>query len=215
MNDISEITMTERNTFFENMMNRGKYLRFLRQLEKEDEEERKKNEFEYLQDEVVKQDKLSVTNIELVKDTLATSKSNHTFDTSIISNSTTSDSRSSILNIDDKIDILPMSKQKVLRYESYLHHQRYSDDYKHCNCDYVDYPVDDSLRLIAEQQRSLGKGGLIWDAGVVLADHMMLNEKEWKTTVSSIPEEEVKMTRVVELGAGTGKIYKIHIKISD
>jgi len=192
--------------FIENMMNRGEYFRFLRQMEKEDEEERRKNEFEYLQDESIKKqdDKLSVTNLDLVKDTLVSSKSHHTFDTYV---STSTSDRSSLHNVDDKVDLLPISKQKVLRYDSYLYHQRYSDDYKHCNCDYVDYPVGDNSntkRLIVEQQRSLGKGGLIWDAGVVLADYMVMNEKEWKMTVSTDSKEEVNMTRMVELGAGTG-----------
>jgi predicted nicotinamide N-methyase len=47
---------------------------------------------------------------------------------------------------------------------------------------------------VIEQDRSVGKGGLVWDAGFVLAEHV-INAKEWKSK---------KPTSIVELGAGTG-----------
>jgi len=181
------------------MMNRGEYLRFLKQLELQDEEERKQSEFEFLQDETINQNNnLSVTNMQFVNNTLTKRNSNHTLDTITSSKSS---------SIDDKVDILPESKLNVLRYDSYLMHQRYSDDYKHCNCDYVDYSVNDDQRLIVEQQRSLGKGGLIWDAGVVLADYLIA------LGLSGT---------VVELGSGTGitgmaiaKTMKVDVTITD
>lgn len=179
------------DAFIEAMMNRGEYLRFLKQLELQDEEERKQSEFEYLQEETIKHDNLSVTNIQFVKETVVKRNSNHTFDTF-------SSSKSS--SIDDKVDVLPASKLNVLRYDSYLVHQRYSDDYKHCNCHFVDYPVNDTQRLIVEQQRSLGKGGLIWDAGVILADYLI---------------ERGLNGSVVELGSGTGIIGMAIAKAMD
>ncbi len=136
----------------------------------------------------------------------------------------------------DKIDILPDSKLKILRYDSYLSHQRYNDDYKHSDCHFIDfgYVGDDILtsgnkslmnagfcvnqmpnRLIIEQQKSLGKGGLVWDAGVILADHLIATQDEWtrhyndiitpcdSLSVASISASK-HFTKMVELGAGTG-----------
>jgi len=65
----------------------------------------------------------------------------------------------------DVIDILRNGK-KVLRYESYLAHQRYYDDLKHVDCHYIDYGSavggsDNKGRLVIEQDKSLGKGGLV------------------------------------------------------
>ena len=57
--------------------------------------------------------------------------------------------------------------RKVLRYDSYLAHQRYYDDLKHVDCNYIDYGCvgvcgsDCDGRLVIEQDKSLGKGGLV------------------------------------------------------
>lgn len=62
---------------------------------------------------------------------------------------------------DDAVDVLP-NKQRVLRYDSYLAHQRYYDDLKHVDCDYIDYgTIGGSGRLVIEQEKHLGKGGLV------------------------------------------------------
>jgi hypothetical protein len=62
---------------------------------------------------------------------------------------------------DDQITMLP-SKQRMLRYDSYLAHQRYYDDLKHVDCHYIDYgTIGRSGRLVIEQDKSLGKGGLV------------------------------------------------------
>lgn len=62
----------------------------------------------------------------------------------------------------DVIDILHNGK-RVLRYDSYLAHQRYYDDLKHVDCHYIDYGIVESGagRLVIEQDKSLGKGGLV------------------------------------------------------
>lgn len=149
---------------------------------------------------------------------------------------------------EDKIDFLPDSKLKVLRYDTYLKHQRYNDDYKHADCQFIDFGYVDKHfykhsisnedgskrrnssshqqsneknghRLMIEQQKALGKGGFVSDAGVVLADHLIAMGHEWttmnKTTTSTVP-------KMVELGAGTGvtglmiaKAIKSHVYITD
>ena len=64
-------------------------------------------------------------------------------------------------HLDDQVDVLP-NKQRVLRYDSYLAHQRYYDDLKHIDCHYIDYgTIGGSGRLVIEQDKRLGKGGLV------------------------------------------------------
>lgn len=191
--------MIDRQATIEDMMKRGERLRELKMMALLDEEERRKADFEYMQDEViVDQEKSSIVNMDLIKEN-SLSTSVHTNETSV---TTCTASDPSLFFAEDKVDILPDSKQKVLRYQSYLAHQRYSDDYKHSNCQYIDFPLDCSdKKIIVEQQISLGKGGLLWDAGVILADHIIASEKEWKLHSS----EGQKMTKIVELGAGIGK----------
>ncbi len=101
-------------------MQRGEYLRQLRQLEQEDERQRNEEPFH----------------------------ENNQFA--------------------DQVDVLPDSKRRVLRYESYLLHQSYYDDLKHVDYEYVDFGsnlYEDShtaaRQLIIEQDKSLGKGGLV------------------------------------------------------
>jgi hypothetical protein len=68
----------------------------------------------------------------------------------------------------DQVDVLPDSERRVLRYESYLLHQSFYDDLKHVDYEYVDFGsnlYEDShttaRQLIIEQDKSLGKGGLV------------------------------------------------------
>uniref|UniRef100_A0A7S2UM18 Uncharacterized protein n=1 Tax=Attheya septentrionalis TaxID=420275 RepID=A0A7S2UM18_9STRA len=102
----------------------------------------------------------------------------------------------------DQTDELPDSHKTVLRYESYLSHQRYYDDLKHVDINFIDYGIvtgsepQTGGRLIVEQEKALGKGGLCWDAAFILAEHLIQTEPEWNVCKN--------VTRVVELGSGTG-----------
>lgn len=98
---------------------------------------------------------------------------------------------------------------RVLRYESFLAHQRYYDDLKHVDCDYIDY----GSGVVVQQEKALGKGGLCWDAAFVLAEHLI----ETKAIHPASPD-----TTIVELGAGTGicglllaKSVACHVEITD
>ena len=83
----------------------------------------------------------------------------------------------------------------TLLYESYLATQSYYDDYKHVNYRFIDFGTIGDRPFLIEQDRTVGKGGVVYDAGFVLAEHVM-NSEEWKNDNPST---------VVELGAGTGK----------
>mmetsp|Transcript_30849 Transcript_30849/g.46810 ORF Transcript_30849/g.46810 Transcript_30849/m.46810 type:complete len:333 (-) Transcript_30849:131-1129(-) len=109
--------------------------------------------------------------------------------------------------IEDKVEVLSTG-QKVLRYDSFLAHQRYYDDLKHVDFDFIDYGSS-SLGCVIQQEKSLGKGGLCWDAALILAEHLV--------STRSISTESV-----IELGAGTGlcgillaKLTKCHVEITD
>ena len=98
--------------------------------------------------------------------------------------------------------------KSVMRYESYLAHQRYYDDLKHVDCDYIDYSG-----LVVEQQKSLGKGGLCWDAAFILAEHLISAGNH-----NSISKHDA----ILELGAGTGLCglllateVSCHVEITD
>lgn len=122
--------------------------------------------------------------------------------------------------VDDVVDIISSTGEKILRYESFLAHQRYFDDVKHCDIKYMDFgnmfnSVGESCgSLVVEQNKRLGKGGFCWDAGFVLGEHVIANEAEWNT--------ESSMTSVVDLGSGTGlsglmiaKAAECHVTITD
>lgn len=98
----------------------------------------------------------------------------------------------------DVVRILPTTKERVLDYNSYLAHQCYYDDLKHADMNYIDFGNvgHSGGRLIVEQRKSLGKGGLCWDAGFILGEHVVAHEHEWRAAGAR--------PRVVELGAGTG-----------
>lgn len=84
---------------------------------------------------------------------------------------------------------------RVLQYSSFLENQKYYDDLKHIDCKYIDYGtnVDSSRPILVEQDKSLGKGGLCWDAAFVLAEYL-----------SEILGDNGSHHSIVELGAGTG-----------
>jgi predicted nicotinamide N-methyase len=85
--------------------------------------------------------------------------------------------------------------EDTLDYRIFLAHQSYYDDYKHVNYKFILFrEVCGPQSFIVEQDRSLGKGGFIWDAAFMLGEHV-LKEACWQS-------DNVKS--IVELGAGTG-----------
>lgn len=84
--------------------------------------------------------------------------------------------------------------QGTLRYETFLKDQRYHDDPKHINYKYVDFGEINGKHLVVEQDRSLGKGGLIWDAGFILGEYVV-GETYWRSNETF---------SIVDFGAGTG-----------
>lgn len=107
----------------------------------------------------------------------------------------------------DQVDKL-LDGRTVLRYDSYLQHQRYYDDLKHVDCSFIDY----GNGLLIEQDKSLGKGGLCWDAAIMLAEHIVDQERDL-----------LRDKRTVELGSGTGmcglwianRIEGCHVTMTD
>lgn len=83
----------------------------------------------------------------------------------------------------------------VITYDSYLQHQRYYDDLKHINHRYIRYSFfhETSYELVIEQDKTLGKGGLCWDAAFILGEHLL----------ATCPDKLVGK-QIVELGCGTG-----------
>lgn len=127
----------------------------------------------------------------------------------------------------------------TLNYESaYLQAgQHYYDDYKHVNYRFIDFgivgvdndennkensPADvkEQRPLLIEQDRSVGKGGFVWDAGFVLAEHILHEQDEWKPLVKRSNSKPIQM---VELGAGTGitglmvasAMQDVHMSLTD
>lgn len=133
---------------------------------------------------------------------------------------------------EDEIFAVGGGERRILRYSSYLSHQRYYDDLKHVDVDFIDYRVvSDEARtdadeapsrkeaaLVIEQDKSLGKGGLCWDAAFILAEHMISRQSEWLPPFL----EEGRRPRLVELGSGTGlaglmvaKAVPCHVAVTD
>lgn len=128
----------------------------------------------------------------------------------------------------------------MLNYNSYLAHQRYYDDLKHVDINFIDYghiignrnyksSSSDGIggRLIVEQRKRLGKGGLCWDAAFILGEHVIHQVDEWNPGVGEARTTATTTTiagppRVVELGAGTGlcgmmvaKAIRCHVEMTD
>lgn len=120
----------------------------------------------------------------------------------------------------DEYEVLPTSKgSKILHYNSYLRHQRYHDDLKHVDYHYIDYGDIRSRgrhdagnraggHLVIRQQKSLGKGGICWDAAFILAEHLIACQEEWKMEKRGLDKNsdgsDAPQTTLCELGAGTG-----------
>lgn len=96
-----------------------------------------------------------------------------------------------------------------MRYNVYLQHQRYYDDLKHIDYQYIDYgqicpyPQHDDVQechLIVEQDKALGKGGFCWDAAFILGEYVI-------QSISTLPnihhQKESKRIKLIELGCGT------------
>jgi predicted nicotinamide N-methyase len=201
MNTHEEETYDEPLSIADEMMLRGQRLRELRRMLEEDEEERRKSSCQ-LEEESIQlstvDTNVNIQNLNSIieKDLNLT---NHTLGIS----ASTSETSSMTGILEDQIDILPDSNLKTLRYDSYLAHQRYHDDYKHSSCTFIDYQIENKrgklCRTIVEQSRLLGKGGLVWDAAVMLSEHLLAKEDEWNDS-----EKTGRRCKVLELGCGTG-----------
>jgi len=230
------------NNMIDTFMLRGERLRQLRLLEYKDELERKHNH-NSRKGRRQKHDSTIIWNTDDDTDRLI--KDNNDFNDGK-EEENDNDTTCISLEGEDIIDILPDSRMRILRYDSYLSHQRYNDDYKHADCHFIDFGcIDDNddlknkcKQLIIEQQKSLGKGGLVWDAAVILADHLIATQDEWNgsmSVTSSLYDESLQQDaypishnpnsrlKVIELGAGTGvtglmvvkAVPDIHMFITD
>mmetsp|Transcript_11819 Transcript_11819/g.17621 ORF Transcript_11819/g.17621 Transcript_11819/m.17621 type:complete len:199 (-) Transcript_11819:86-682(-) len=141
------------------MFQRGAYLRMLRQLELEDEAERQQQQTATFQPDKQNED----NDVKKSKDCDDTASLSHASSSSSLYIASGDD-------IEDQIDVVVSSeglKYKVLEYASFLAHQRYYDDLKHANVNFINYgQILDSNgcaggQLIIEQRKSLGKGGLV------------------------------------------------------
>ena len=94
----------------------------------------------------------------------------------------------------------------VLCYESFLANQRYYDDLKHVDHRFIDYGKfnTQSRPLVVEQDKSLGKGGLCWDAAFILGEYIIDRFEK---------EETEKSISAIELGSGTGLAGLIAAKV--
>eukprot|EP00977_Amphora_coffeiformis_P016211 scaffold4954_cov193-Amphora_coffeaeformis.AAC.4 len=167
-------------------LQRGAYLRQLREMERQDEEERRQAQ-----------------EAELSSSSTTAKDARHT------GNKTTT--------TDQFVELA--SGDRILLYESYLAHQRYYDDLKHVDYRYIEFgevgrvaaaanaamdedaSATNNTRLVIEQRKSLGKGGLVWDAAFILGTHVIQQAQKDDVWLSSISKTAVS---VVELGCGTG-----------
>lgn len=184
---------------FDQMMNRGAYLRQLRMLALADEEERRHQ---------------------------ATAASAARLCQSVDCEEEKKEVDSIIEEeLQDEIQTLPNNK-RLLNYNSYLIHQRYYDDLKHADIHYIDYgniynsQGENGGQLVVEQRKSLGKGGLCWDAAYCLAEFVINREEEW--SAQTLEGEEKRKPTIVDLGAGTGlcglmlaKATNSHVEITE
>ncbi|KAL7499038.1 hypothetical protein ACHAWT_009634 [Skeletonema menzelii] len=246
----------EDETPFEQLMNRGNYLRQLRELALQDEMERRAStlleEEEKKQDDTLFFDPGTDTTIRNCYDECGPSHgrfvSPNVSSSCVVSVScdeelcdrvttitTTAAAAAGVNNSSKKV--------KVLDYNSYLAHQRYYDDLKHIDITYMDYGIIphrsltttdaieqptlegekdaneeyDGRRVVIEQRKALGKGGLCWDAAFVLGEHVIAHEQDWNVTT-----KRKGGASVLELGAGTGlcgimvgKATKSQVTITD
>ena len=96
--------------------------------------------------------------------------------------------------VDEETEVITTD---TLDYQRYIKQQQMKpiyDDYKHVNYRCIDFGhINNSTTpLIIEQDRSVGKGGLVWDAGYILGDSLIQKQDEW---LLQYPQ------RIVELGS--------------
>jgi len=133
----------------------------------------------------------------------------------------------------DVIETLGDGKTTVLQYDSFLSHQRYYDDYKHRDVSLISYTfLEDAyghnsdrkggIELVIGQDRALGRPGMCWDSSFVLAEHLIAKRESWLVTPTTGESNGSDLTRVVELGAGTGvaglalaKTLPCHVTVTD
>ena len=230
------------------LMNRGNYLRQLRLLALADEEERKASSSQQQQGNSYQHYSTGVhCDVDEKKDEERITNSD------------------SMEELQDQIILHPITNEKILDFNSYLAHQRYYDDLKHVDVRYMNYGTiinsnysihrlerensnsniiagdnGDCGQLIIEQRKSLGKGGVCWDAAFCLGEFVIGMESEWNPNYfgndvtghggkivcgnDSINSNSSKRnaTTVLELGAGTGlcglmvaKATNCHVILTD
>ena len=114
--------------------------------------------------------------------------------------------------------ILLSSGATLLRYDMYLRHQKYYDDLKHIDHKFIDFGVVGPGQLIVEQDKTLGKGGLCWDAAFILGEYVVQTIGEWAKAGA-----DDNVTRIIELGSGTGlagllvakAVENVHVTLTD
>mmetsp|Transcript_28893 Transcript_28893/g.29251 ORF Transcript_28893/g.29251 Transcript_28893/m.29251 type:complete len:322 (-) Transcript_28893:266-1231(-) len=97
----------------------------------------------------------------------------------------------------------------TLVYDSYLEHQKYYDDMKHIDVNFIDFGqlAEGTENLVIEQKKDLGKfgkGGMCWDSGFILFEHLVSIESTWNSSLEGVMNGFTRPVRVVELGSGTG-----------
>lgn len=83
---------------------------------------------------------------------------------------------------------------RTLLYESFLSNQYSYDDLKHVDYKYIQY----GETLIVEQEKSLGKGGIVWDAAHILSEYLCSRRQDW------LSDSDLESVQILELGCGTG-----------
>jgi Lysine methyltransferase len=75
------------------------------------------------------------------------------------------------------------------------------DDLKHADVPYIDYGpcLSTKCPLVIEQDKTLGKGGLCWDAAFILGEFLLARLEEAHTPLTTTTT-----TTMLELGCGTG-----------
>mmetsp|Transcript_19289 Transcript_19289/g.27138 ORF Transcript_19289/g.27138 Transcript_19289/m.27138 type:complete len:403 (+) Transcript_19289:229-1437(+) len=206
---------------FDTMMMRGEFLRQLRSLADQDDQERTLT---------------SHCNTE----SIISLRNNEHKSESLDNLGDSKDDFNEILD-DDDVVTLPCGNT-VLDYNSYLAHQRYYDDYKHVGYTFIDYgaikylgkqtsnnleenqSLDDG-RLIISQDCTLGKGGFCWDAAFVLGEYLISVKDHWSSsskTSQKSSDSIASIPKVLDLGSGTGltgimiaKACNCHVTITD
>ena len=220
-------------TPLERLMDRGRRLRLLRQLALDDECERMRQRCEEEEERRYRRSSSSSSSSagynfhEEKKEEGGDVGGDDDCDCNYDCHRASSSSSSSSSNGgEDVVRTLPGTNETVLDYDSYLSHQRYYDDLKHVDHNYIDYTLDDygdassssssssssngggggvpgRRHLVVEQRKRLGKGGLCWDAAFVLGEHVASDAAEWRNDDDD-DDDDKRPARVLELGAGTG-----------